>query len=75
MGKLNEVTLSQLRARSDVKQSVVALMMSVQEPAVSKMERRGISNTTIAKLEKYVDAIGGSLDVTITLPDGSVVKI
>lgn len=75
MGKGNEITLSQLRKTSNTKQSVVALMMSVQEPAISKMEKRSVVDTSIDKLNKYLSAIGGKLDVKITLPDGSVIDV
>jgi predicted XRE-type DNA-binding protein len=73
---LNDKTLAELRKNAvvQVKQAVVALEMSIQEPAVSKLERKPISAMQVAKLKRYVTAIGGSMKLMITLPDGSVLS-
>lgn len=73
---VDNTTLAQLRKTTvGVKQSVVALEMNVQEPAVSKLEQKLIGNTSVEKLRKYVEAIGGTLGLSITLPDGTVVSL
>ena len=58
-----------------IKQSVIALEMAVQEPAVSKLERKPIRSMQLEKLQRYIDAIGGKLDVSVTLPDGTVLTM
>lgn len=63
------MTLGGLR-RDQTKQAVIALGMGVQEPAVSKMERKSIEHTSLKKLQQYVNALGGTVEVTIVLPDG-----
>ncbi len=68
-------TLASLRKNGNVKQAVVALEMSVQEPAVSKLERKSITQTSIDKLQRYMEAIGGQLNVSVTLPDGTVMAL
>jgi len=73
---LKKDTLASLRKRSgSVKQVVVALEMSVQEPAVSKLERKSITDASVGKLQKYIAAIGGKLDMSITLSDGTILTL
>jgi predicted XRE-type DNA-binding protein len=74
---LKDKTLAELRKHAvvQVKQAVVALEMSIQEPAVSKLERKPISTMQVDKLKRYVAAIGGSMKLMITLPDGSVLSL
>jgi predicted XRE-type DNA-binding protein len=73
---IENTTIAALRKKSgQVKQAVVALEMNVQEPAVSKLERKRIVDTSIDKLQRYVRAVGGELSLAITLPDGTVMKL
>lgn len=73
---MSKATLSELRKMvGGVKQSVVALEMNVQEPAVSKIEQKQISQLSLDKLQKYVSALGGDLHLSITLPDGTLVVL
>ncbi|MAE20438.1 DNA-binding protein [Candidatus Poribacteria bacterium] len=74
---LQHRTLAELRKQSGghIKQSVIALEMAVQEPAVSKLERKPIRSMQLEKLQRYIDAIGGKLDVSVTLPDGTVLTM
>ncbi len=74
---LQHRTLAELRKQSvgHIKQSVIALEMAVQEPAVSKLERKPIRSMQLEKLQRYIDAIGGKLDVSVTLPDGTVLTM
>lgn len=75
--ELKTQTLASLRHRSvtPVKQSVIALEMSVQEPAISKLEQKRVLDTSLAKLQKYIAALGGSIEMTIRLPDGSALTL
>lgn len=74
--KRTELTLADLRNRSgQVKQSVIAATMQVQEPAVSKLERKSIGQANLQKVAKYIEALGGKMDITITLSDGSLIQL
>jgi predicted XRE-type DNA-binding protein len=74
--KIDELTLSELRVTNgDIKQSVVALLMNVQEPAVSKMERKQVGSLQVDKLKKYLSAIGVDLEMTLTLQNGDKLKL
>lgn len=70
------MTLADLRSRSgQVKQAVIAATLQVQEPAISKLERKDIKQTSLQKMAKYIEALGGRLDITITLADGSAITL
>ena len=74
MKKDKVLTLAALRQHSgNVKQAVIALEMAVQEPAISKLERKRISDASLDKLGRYIKAIGGSLEISVKLPDGTVI--
>lgn len=74
--KNTTITLADLRSRTgQVKQAVIAATMQIQEPAVSKLERKEIGHTSLNKMAKYISALGGKLDVTITLADGSAITL
>ena len=76
MINLKEKKLSSIRKESgDVKQAVVALIMEVQEPAISKLEKKSVKDTSVDKLMRFVEAIGGELDLSIKLPNGDVLKL
>jgi predicted XRE-type DNA-binding protein len=69
-------SLADLRKKTpNVKQSVVAMQMSINESAVSKMERKNIADSSISKVKRYIEAIGGQITMTITLADGSTINL
>ena len=69
-------TLADLRNRAgNVKQAVIAATLQVQEPAVSKLERKALRQTSLQKMARYIDALGGKLNITITLADGSEIAL
>jgi len=72
-----KITISDLRRRSGskTKQSVIAMEMSVQEPAISKLERKKINEASVDKLFKYIKAIGGKAELSVTLDNGEVIVI
>lgn len=76
--KKQTITLADLKAKSGatrVKQSVIAATLQVQEPAVSKLERKDIKQTSLQKVARYIDALGGKLNITVTLADGSEIAL
>lgn len=69
-------TLADLRNRAgNVKQAVIAATLQVQEPAVSKLERKALKQTSLQKMARYIDALGGKVNITITLADGSEIAL
>lgn len=73
---INEKTLASIRKEnSNVKQAVVALIMNVQEPAISKLERKKIGDASLDKIKRYMEAIGGKVSLSVTLPDGSTLNL
>jgi len=55
------------RARS---QEEMAQKLKVNQPAVAKMERR--ENVQLNNLRRYVEALGGELEIKARFPDGDV---
>ena len=70
-----QLTLSKIRNEADIKQSVVALIMDIQESTVSKMEKKPIESISIEKLQKYLNAIGGEVVLTLNVPGMQSIKI
>ena len=62
-------TLAELRARRGLTQEAVAPHLGVQQPALSKLERK--TNPSFAMLRSYVAALGGELRVTARFPGDS----
>lgn len=69
-------TLADLRNRAgNIKQAVIAATLQVQDPAVSKLERKALKQTSLQKMARYIDALGGKVNITITLADGSEIAL
>jgi predicted XRE-type DNA-binding protein len=77
MNQLKMATLADLKRQSgtSTKLSVIAMEMSVQEPAISKLERKRVSVIQVDKLQRYLEAIGATLNMTVTLADGTIMTI
>jgi transcriptional regulator with XRE-family HTH domain len=64
--KLAGLRLQLLREARHLTQREAAQAMGVSQAALSKLERR--TNVTIGVLQRYVEAIGGRLEVSVVLP-------
>lgn len=62
-----ELTLRELRQKMDITQEVMAERLEVRQDNVSRLERRG--DMKVSTLQEFVEALGGQLNVTVTLPD------
>lgn len=62
--------LQELRERLRVSQVALADPLGVRQPTVSKIERR--DDVNVSTLRKYVQALGGELEITARFPDGVV---
>ncbi|MGO4380642.1 helix-turn-helix domain-containing protein [Pseudoduganella sp. RAF53_2] len=67
---LVEMKLQELRKSRSVTQVEVAKAMSVEQAAVSKLERR--EDMYISTLRDYVRALGGELKLVASFPDADI---
>jgi predicted XRE-type DNA-binding protein len=68
---LKELALQELRQALNLTQTQVAELMQMNQAAVSKMERQG--DMYISTLQRFVTALGGSLQLVARFPDREVV--
>ena len=68
---LAEMPLHELRAARQMTQEHLAQILGVNQAAISKMERR--ADMYISTLAKFIEAMGGKLEVRAAFPDGVVV--
>jgi DNA-binding Xre family transcriptional regulator len=59
--KAARIKLQQLREARDVSQEEVARTMGISQAALSRLEHR--TNITIGTLQRYIEALGGQLEV------------
>jgi transcriptional regulator with XRE-family HTH domain len=64
------LTLHELRKARTVSQQELADKLAVGQPAVAKLERRG--DMYVSNLRRYVEALGGTLEIAARFPDGAV---
>jgi transcriptional regulator with XRE-family HTH domain len=59
---LREVmTLEELRKARSLSQQEVAAVLTVNQPAVAKLEKRG--DMHVSNLRRYIEALGGTLEI------------
>jgi transcriptional regulator with XRE-family HTH domain len=64
------LALHELRKARAVSQEQLAEKLAVGQPAVAKLERR--TDMYVSNLRRYVEALGGTLEITARFPDGTV---
>jgi transcriptional regulator with XRE-family HTH domain len=64
------LTLHELRKARTVSQQELASRLAVGQSAVAKLERRG--DMYVSNLRRYVEALGGTLEIAARFPDGTV---
>jgi predicted transcriptional regulator len=64
------LALHELRKTRAVSQEALAAKLAVGQPAVAKLERR--ADMYVSNLRRYVEALGGTLEITARFPDGVV---
>lgn len=67
---LLEMQLHEIRKSRKVTQVELAKAMSVEQAAISKLERR--DDMYISTLREYVKALGGELKLVASFPDGDI---
>lgn len=65
-----EMPLHELRAAFDLSQKHLADLLEVDQPVISRMERR--TDMMLSTLARFVEAMGGQLEVRAAFPDGVV---
>lgn len=65
--------LADLRRLAGKAQADVASSLRIKQPSVSKIERQ--ADLYLSTLRSYVEAIGGRLELVVTLPSGTVVRL
>ena len=64
------MTLDELREALGVSQDELAATLQVGQPAVAKLEER--SDIRVSNLRRYIEALGGTLEITARFPEASV---
>jgi transcriptional regulator with XRE-family HTH domain len=67
---LRDMALHELRVAREKSQEELAATLHVGQPAVAKMERR--TDMYVSNLRRYVEALGGKLEITARFPDADV---
>jgi hypothetical protein len=62
---LHELSLARQRNQEEL-----ARALKVQQPAVAKLEHR--ADMYVSNLRRYVEALGGTLEIVARFPDGEV---
>ena len=64
------IALHEVRKARAFSQDDLARKLDVHQPAVAKLERRG--DMYVSNLRRYIEALGGKLEITARFPDGAV---
>lgn len=67
---LAEMPLHELRRARGLSQQTLAVALSIQQPAVAKLEKR--TDMYVSTLRNHIRAMGGELEVIARFPDGEV---
>ena len=67
------MTLEELRKARSLSQEEVAEALTVNQPAVAKLEKRG--DMHVSNLRRYIEALGGTLEVTSPTGSGTTLLI
>ncbi len=65
------MTLEELRKARSLSQEDVAAALTVNQPAVAKLEKRG--DMHVSNLRRYIEALGGTLEITARFDTTTVV--
>jgi predicted transcriptional regulator len=65
------MTLEELRKTRSLSQEEVAEALTVNQPAVAKLEKRG--DMHVSNLRRYIEALGGTLEITAHFAQTTVV--
>jgi Helix-turn-helix. len=64
------MALADLRRARQLSQEALGSAMHVSQPEISKLEQR--ADTYVSTVRKYVEALGGSLEIIARFPEGEI---
>ena len=67
---LKEMPLAELRQARQMTQEQIAETLKIKQASVSKMESQ--ADMYISTMRKYIEAMGGELEIVAKFPDGNV---
>jgi transcriptional regulator with XRE-family HTH domain len=67
---LTEMALDELRSARRLTQAELAMLLKVDQGSISKLEHR--TDMYISTLRRFIEAMGGSLQIRAVFPDGEV---
>ena len=67
---IKEMALDELRTAREFTQAELSQVLGVDQGSISKLERR--TDMYIGTLRRYIEAMGGSLQIRAVFPDGEV---
>jgi DNA-binding transcriptional regulator YiaG len=67
---LREMPLYELRQARQLSQEELAASLKTSQSSISKLERR--VDVYVSTLRRYIESMGGELDIIARFPDGSV---
>jgi len=70
---LVEMALAELRKAAGLTQTELAQMLGVSQANLSKLEHQ--SDIQVGTLRRLVEALGGQLELVVTMPDGNKVRL
>lgn len=65
-----EMSLAELRRARDLTQDALGQTLQVGQPAIAKLEKR--TDMYVGNLRRFVEAMGGELEIVARFPDGDV---
>jgi transcriptional regulator with XRE-family HTH domain len=67
---LTEMALQELRRARELSQAQLAEVLGEKQPNISQLEQR--TDMYVSTLRKYIEAMGGELDIIARFPEGAV---
>jgi DNA-binding XRE family transcriptional regulator len=67
---IQQMALGELRTAHEFTQAELSQVLKVDQGSISKLERR--TDMCIGTLRRYIEAMGGSLQIRAVFPDGEV---
>jgi DNA-binding XRE family transcriptional regulator len=67
------MTLQEIRKSKSLTQDNMAKLLGIKQENVSRMERR--SDMRLSTMQEYIEALGGTLQITATFPDNKTISI
>ena len=67
---LKDMALDELRTARAMTQAELGRKLGLKQAAISRMERR--TDVYVSTLTKFVEAMGGQLEIRVAFPDGTI---